>query len=259
MNERDTFSSDRSAAIRTMLTETVKRERGTRPSRRSQRFILASVILSVVIVGTGGTALALNGGLLPAPGPAPVATETAAPTPSATSSPTQEPVRPVAPSVPEVDRSDPAAWIIDFDGIGPVKVGDNLATARLSLNVYTDTTEAESCPGVAMFTAIDAPALWLPLGVDGATISEVSVNDWADHGLDVARSPRTLEGIGIGSSRRDVEAAYPDLPLNDVEVLSPYYSYADGAGRFITIALRDETVVAITVQATPAPASEYCG
>jgi hypothetical protein len=133
------------------------------------------------------------------------------------------------------DPADSNSWIIDFTGIGPVSIGQDLD--QDSLTGFRDVTPSDDC-----ILAFD----------DGSTRLDLILEDY-HRGVvwDITVStpgPRTREGIGVGSSRSDLLSAYPDLA-------SPSFNWgaetdllvAASGGRSLTFEVDDAAVRTVTV------------
>lgn len=170
------------------------------------------------------------------------------PTPS---DPAPEPTETSAPPVDD----DPASWIVGYEGIGPVLWGSPADEARESLADFSE-KPLEQCPTLLVFESETLPNVWLVIGDDGTTVDQVVVT--ADSAGDIASSPQTAEGIGVGSSVDDVIDAYPEAEIAEVPVADTRYSVTDGAG-WINIVVRDGIVHEIVVRDEPAVSYEVCG
>jgi hypothetical protein len=256
VNDEIRFSPERSAAVRTMLVETVDRDSRPRQRTGNKVLLVAGLVVAALVVGTGGTALALS--TFPIFSPTPAVTPAATPKPEPTVTPTPTPV-PVTPTpTPVADPTDPDLWLIDFDGIGPLKVGGSLEAMQPALTQFVDFTQYDFCPWVGAFRADNTASLIIPTDYeDRDTVWLVAVNGWFGPHGDGYRTPRTSEGIGIGSTLAEVEAAYPQVPIV-TSMNSPFISYTDGSGRWIYILMQEDIVVEISVQETEMAPSEFC-
>jgi hypothetical protein len=241
------FDPARSDAIRAMLVETAR----TEPERRTFRKrigILTGLVVAAVLISGSGVAVALTGVpfTIAAPEPTPTSTPTATPTP--TSTPTPAPPAPEPVPTPTIDPADPSTWIITFDGLGPISYGSTMAdaTAAMDRTDYSVTEPTETCDIVSRF---------IP-GDDSEIIRITVYPSWdsqqTDAGIDVfgissdnpdaaMYTPRTAEGIGLGSSVDDILAAYPGITSGDGRSVGIPYSITDGNGRWLTFAVSFET------------------
>ncbi|MGV8882441.1 MAG: hypothetical protein ACOH19_09815 [Rhodoglobus sp.] len=153
------------------------------------------------------------------------------------------------------EEDDPAAWVVGYEGVGPVHWGESVDEARGLLTDFTE-TPIEECPALAVFESQTLPNVWLVLGDDGLTADQVVIT--ADSADAISESPLTAEGIGVGSSVDDVIAAYPDAEVGEVAVADTRYSVTDGTG-WINIVVRDGVVHEIVVRDEAAVSYEVCG
>lgn len=256
------FDRERLDAITTMLVETAAAEKNRKPARRVA--FLVSLIVAAVLVSTGGAALALSGvnpfGAAPAT-TAPPATPSATPTPVPSPTPTATPVDPVP--VDPTDPADPATWTIGFGGIGPITLGSTFEEQKAALTAFTDTTDPLCTEWQLNLEQPDAPTLLLN-GADGAshTITTVTVvAEGPNATVPAARSPRTVAGIGIGSTLAEAQAAYPDLKQTGAYgdgSISTYYGITDGSGTWIAFNVIDGAIQRIQVGPRSVLPSEYC-
>jgi hypothetical protein len=90
----------------------------------------------------------------------------------------------------------------------------------------------------------------------------VSAQGGADPVHAAARSPKTMVGVGVGSSEAELLNAYPDTTkvpgrIPDLD----HYSLSNGAGRWIHFSIYgpDAFVTSITVNEWDQPPYEICG
>jgi hypothetical protein len=182
-----------------------------------------------------------------------------APSPTATTEPTAAPT-PTPSATPAVDPADPGTWLIDATGVGPVEFGAPAETEAADLTAaYTDVTDAAAC-SVLMFDSAGSPSIWLSPDPGGA-INAILVTGETAEGSVYAGSPRTEEGIGVGSTRAELIAAYPELAdtVQD-DVGYEEYSLAENAGTWIHFEVEPNgLVVGIVLNAQPVAPYEYCG
>ncbi|GAB2459742.1 hypothetical protein HD599_001309 [Conyzicola lurida] len=177
--------------------------------------------------------------------------------PAPTASPT---VIPSASSTPQADPADPATWVISIEGVGPVEFGAPVAEETADLvAAYADVSDLEAC-STLMFEAEGSPTIWLAPDLDGFVSAILVTAETADGDVS-AGSPRTEEGIGIGSTRDELFEAYPvvvDAVQDDVGYDT--YSVEEFEGRWVHFDVGpDDTVIDIVVNAADAPPYEFCG
>jgi hypothetical protein len=203
---------------------------------------IAAVLLSAALLAGCGTQAD------PEPTPVPTASETPSPTP------TVEPE-------PEPDLTDPANWIITFDGIGPLALGLPIADARSAAVDYVENEPIPDCR-VAFMDRTGYPSLAIGYFPE-ERINYAMVRNQPEHtGIPtadlVAVSPKTPEGIGIGSTLESLQATYPDLTtVREVGAGSGMFSLA-GPTNFLVFTASDGLVWSITVSPLGTLPGELC-
>ncbi|MFF1572617.1 hypothetical protein ACFVWR_07720 [Leifsonia sp. NPDC058292] len=243
MNQEPTFDPGRKDAIRLLVVTTARNN----PSRQGRKRATLLVVLVLFALGiSGGTvAYALGAGILI---PAPVATETpTAPpvsTPTATPTPTPTPI-PAATGSP-VDPSDPSTWIIDFDGVGPVTLGSSFDAQRQLLPAFTDVTYS-ICS--AAYLDLQAPNelsfLFIRPGDGSDVTAGIAIGSFEATRDSGPYTPRTMEGIGLGSTEQELKAAYPDIQQTGTYgdgAITVFYGITDGNGGWIVFRVIDGRV-----------------
>ncbi|MET0783184.1 MAG: hypothetical protein ABWY53_02565 [Leifsonia flava] len=157
----------------------------------------------------------------PSPTPSPTASQTdvAAPTASPTPSPSPD----------AVDPANPGTWIVSSSGVGPVVLGDDLATAAAALAHFTE-RPASDCPNprLKVYSFDGAPTVTLVLDEAGVTVTGLRLTDRdLAAGSDV---PHTREGIGTGSTIDEAMAVYPDMVVDAGSGMTNYSLPSDSGG-----------------------------
>lgn len=159
--------------------------------------------------------LALLAGCAPTP---PTSNPTRAletsPTPSVATSDSAEPI----------DSADPASWLISADGIGPISIGQTVDDTVLALAAFASLPVPCENDAYLMYQLTPDLGLTIAIG-DGTTVRAVGITTDFDGAATVA-SPRTTEGVGLGSTIADVQSVYPDAV--PVEGSAEYIHVEDG-------------------------------
>jgi hypothetical protein len=254
MSPNTEFDGRRSAAMRELIVSTAKK--GDAPRAHKRVALLVSLIIAALLVSGGGVAYAL--GIRFVPAPAVTASSTPTPTPTPTPPPT---TAPATPAPPIDDPSDPASWIIDFDGVGPVKLGSSL-TDNKQLPAFTDVTDPVCVNGQLNLTAQEGWDLSLYAGAtshDTAETIALSYNFVRDGDREL-HTPKTSEGIGIGATLLQLQASYPAIAQTGDygDGLMTYYGVTNDSGTWIVFAVLHDTVTAIQVGPDKTMPSEHC-
>jgi len=163
------------------------------------------------------------------------------------------PSAPSAPSAP-VETSNPATWIIDYHSIGPVEVGEGVASARGEMTSF-DAEPTGGCTWTNWFHTAEMSFTFI-LTEDESAIDLIDISNSGNY----ARvGPRTDKGIGLGSTLDELVAAYPDVQrTGDYGPEYLYYGITDGSG-WIVFAVEPTGISRIAVGPYDTLASEYCG
>lgn len=187
----------------------------------------------------------------------------AAPTPTPTPTTSQR---------PSFDPANPATWLITTSAIGPAQLGEVDGDAINS--VFEPAFTADSmCEGLTGYSPLD-PSLGI------TALTGVSSYESVEHpgflrtasirAFDAALlgpvtgSPRTAEGIGLGSTLAEAAAAYPALapwtnPRGGADGADGFTDHViTDAGGSLIFAVKSDRIVTITA-AFDLPPAGYCG
>ncbi|MDN4596881.1 hypothetical protein [Leifsonia virtsii] len=255
MTEQPTFDPRRASLVRRMLVENAEGTIPGPPSGFRRVALVVALVIAALGLSTGGVALAMSGVLrLPESQP-PVAATSAPPSlsPSPTATATATPTPPPAPAMTD----DPATWVIGFGTVGPLSVGMAAGDADSVMGGYV-LEDQDECP-VRYYTRDGAPLVALTYGTDGRTVDSIQL------GLGikgVQGPPLTAAGIGIGSTREELLAAYPDIATHGSYFgVFDNYAITDGNGNWIVFAAYNDTgiVRGIQVGTEETVRPEICG
>lgn len=211
------------------------------------RKTVVAVVAAVAIVLSG------CGGPPPAE-PTPTATPSASPTPSATPTPTPTPT-------PTIDMSNPANWIISADAVGPLYIGQPIGEALTAASGYVQGEPFGDCP-VAFLDRAGVASIAIAYWPDDL-VTQIIVRVLGGSSVSAAdlysASPKTAEGIGIGSTLADFLATYPDVTvLRDDGPSFSVYSIAGPSGDFIVVSAVDGVIESLSSSATGKFVYELC-
>jgi hypothetical protein len=226
-------------------------------SRRTHASLVVSLMTMVALSGCANQNVAE-----PADAPAASATPvsgTNAPDTTATPTPMAMATGTPSPTATAADSEDPNSWVIDFAGVGPLMVGQARDGAEARMSAFTRSGEDECGPNTFFRDAVGFPDILVADPSDTGVIQSVVVEKWGAP-ASVGTSPlRTREGIGIGATLDELEAAYPALVPKEGDY-GTYYGVTNGSGRWINFNLTvDGLVDTIAVDTSPEMATEYCG
>jgi hypothetical protein len=151
--------------------------------------------------------------------------------------------------------------VVDFTGVGPLTLGGSLSAEKTEVTGY-GLQPASECPNPAtsIFSWPQHPTLWLQ--VDGAGSDRIALVSLGYDGnyspSSLLDSPKTAQGIGIGSTVAGLLAAYPGI-VSDPEGGIQYYVLGNNAGGYLDFATTDGLVIAITAQENTQHVTEFCG
>jgi hypothetical protein len=209
----------------------------------------------VLCVGVVVGMIALSGCAGPqagVPSASPMSTEApATATVAATTVPTPTP----EPSI-TVDRDRPSSWIIDFASVGPLVVGGDIVTAKETMTSFTSVVY-EGCASVTSYDKPDFPSIVIPDRLGTGILEQIVLQSGSAAAVS-ANSPRTEQGIGIGSTLAQLQSAYPTLTYQDDNPNTVHYAVSDDGSNWINFSIMDGVVQTIVVRASPVIAKEYC-
>jgi len=186
------------------------------------------------------------------PGASAPATESptsSAPVGSSSPTPTDPPV-----SAEDQDPADPTTWVIDDGAVGLISLGDDyVETADRLGDGWTET-----CEGLTAWGDPDLNVYFVA-GADGA-IETITVEGLIG---DPSGGPRTPDGLGLGSTRDEVRAAYPTVEeatptIGDGTYLRLGVDDSGTGGRFFEFPASDDRVSSITLTTRNEPPYEPC-
>lgn len=272
----DYLDPARRAAVRGMLVETMHASVAAAPVVRRRRVVRFAAIAtaSALVLGIGGgiafgafqPSAAPHGGTAVAP-PAksdPAASASPAPTPSTSLPAGVDPAGTATPvPTPTVDVPDPTAWKITTEGIGPLTLGGSQKTQSAATeSFYTVTVPGYDCP-VDFYKPLSAslPELVTQAKTDG-TIEFITIGGLGTP--PTAESPKTPSGIGLGATKAELLATYPDIELLTTSDGTPStfgetYGIQDAQGRWLTFELDEGAEVgSIGVSYSAGIPLEFC-
>lgn len=278
MNSEPPIGDDLQRMLVSMKQNVLERAEPRRRRRRRTGIVIA--VIALLAVGTAGGGVAL--GLIPTvPDAAPAPTPTATTEPSRTVTPSSAPVvdapTPVptpTPTAPPYSAADWSTWTITGDGVGPATVGSPTGADDASLRAaFTPAPPLVDDTGAVVYQyGCPNPNARIWDGPDGARVVEVVaggavgtvvIQQGPTEAPDQQVGPTTAEGVGLGSSLVEVEAAYPDLVQTRKDPAGgtrDTFWAVQSEGRWIVFEVPDggTRVSTVFVGTTSEPASDYC-
>lgn len=214
----------------------------------------STIVVGAIVVGLamGGcaTGAATDGSSSPSATRTAAATATRTPTPAATAAPTPTPTPSAVPTTTVNDPADPSTWVITQDAVGPIVVGQ-AGPAESATPAFV----AEPCQGTGTtwFTRQGKTGL-VTQAPDGVVALVGVVGD------DLASSPRTAAGIGVGSTEDEFLATYPDAVAKDLDNgnYGSTWTVAVGPGHIAFNVPAGGSTVQTIIPGESVP-TEYCG
>lgn len=281
MSTSPEFSQARSDAIHRMLEEAVE-ERAPKATPRvftgRRRVVMFASCATVAVLALGGAGYALiettgarpGGGIaITTPTAEPESPRTSAPDPSSEPADTAPPGHiqgagsPSPTPLPKVnDPADPATWVVDFSGVGPMKLGLSPRSQAALQSAYKVNELVDAAPGCQSLALTSPTYLSISLvGSNDVTLNSVQVGGFPD---DVGRAgPHTAKGIHAGSTIAQLKEAYPGIVVSS-DIYPDHgftqYQVSNGAGRYIVFQT-DETntyVAMLAASRSPGILNEVC-
>ena len=162
-------------------------------------------------------------------------------------------------SEPPVDLEDPSTWPVGDIGIGPIETGGDFVA---TLSELPDSwMNDENCTWAAWWNADDQSySVNFLRGTESETAPIVLVSASAADPVTPGVGPRTETDLGIGSTKEEVRAQYPDAAEGQSQIgEGTWLSVAgDGATIFFEYYSGDQAN-AVTVTTLEVPPYEACG
>jgi len=252
-------------------------ERAEPRKRRGRRTGVAIAVVALLAVGAAGGGVAL--GLIPTtPEAAPVSTPS--PTePARTITPSSAPVlitpTPTpTPTAPPYSATDWSTWTITADGAGPATLGSATGADDAALREgLTPAPPLVDDTGTVIYQwgcANPDARVWersdgkvVEIVGDGVVQTVVISGPTDSSATQPEVGPKTLAGVGLGSTLDEIRAAYPNVVQTRKDPVGgtadTFWAVPDG-GRFIVfqIPVDGSSVSRVYVGATDEPAYDYC-
>ncbi|MBT1630774.1 hypothetical protein [Curtobacterium flaccumfaciens] len=252
-------------------------ERAEPRKRRGRRTGIVITVIALLAVGTAGGGVAL--GLIPT---SPTEPE---PTPSATSQPSQtvtpssapvvgEPTPTPTPTAPPYSATDWSTWTISADAVGPATLGSPAGADDAALRAaFSPAPPLIDDKGTVIYP-FGCPntnsRIWDGPGgervvevVAGGTVGTVVIQQGQDAAPGQQVGPKTLEGVGLGSTLAEVRGAYPDLVQTRTDAAGgtrdTFWAVRSGE-RYIVFQVGEGSgrVATVFVSGTSEPVADYC-
>lgn len=182
------------------------------------------------------------------------------PTPTPTASETSTLTATPTPSVAAPDPADLTTWVISGAGFGPVTRGAEYPGVAEPLTAFELSPVDEICPTLFTLEGEDTAALLLIVSAAGDVVEEVWVSGSPDASGALPVAPRTVEGIGLGSSIDQLTAAYPELQqVGQLSAEGFGYAVGDEELGWVDFIVVEDVVTSIGSSAEPRAPKEFCG
>ncbi|PZF30824.1 MULTISPECIES: hypothetical protein [unclassified Curtobacterium] len=254
-------------------------ERAEPRKRRGRRTGIVITVIALLAVGTAGGGVAL--GLIPTSSTEPEPTPSATSQPSQTVTPSSAPVvgEPTptptpTPTAPPYSATDWSTWTISADAVGPATLGSPAGSDDAALRAaFSPAPPLIDDTGTVIYP-FGCPntnsRIWDGPGgervvevVAGGTVGTVVIQQGQDAAPGQQVGPKTLEGVGLGSTLAEVRGAYPDLVQTRTDAAGgtrdTFWAVRSGE-RYIVFQFGEgsDRVATVFVAGTSEPVADYC-